>query len=202
MVGLLAACRKEEAGPVEPAPAAWRELTGQWQGVMGGEVSEVDGVLRMNWGETLTAARWTGEVPPPGFELECEARRVDGVDFFFSATFPVRRPDEHVTLVVGGWGGAVVGISSIDGMDASDNQTTTLRRFETGRWYALRVRSEAERLQVWVDGEAVIDFAPEGHRLSLRPGPVDACLPFGLATWQTTGEVRGLRWRPTEPGAP
>ena len=29
-----------------------------------------------------------------------------------------------VHLIVGGWGGTVVGLSSIDGMDASENETT------------------------------------------------------------------------------
>jgi hypothetical protein len=35
----------------------------------------------------------------------------------------------------------------------------------------------------------------EGKTLSLRAGQITDCAPFGLATWQTTGEIRNVRWR-------
>ncbi len=181
----------------------WIPMTGQWQGVQGGAVEEADGVLRLEWGELLTAARWQGEVPRVPFEVEAEARRIDGVDFFYSVTFPGRTGDEAATLVVGGWGGALVGISSLDGLDASENRSAAVRSFETGRWYRIRLRVTDERIEAWIDGEPVIDVSTESRELSLRPGPIDACLPFGVATWQTTGEVRGMRWRKaTEPFQP
>jgi hypothetical protein len=37
------------------------------------------------------------------------------------------------TFICGGWGGAVVGISSIDGQDASMNETTKYIKFEDDR---------------------------------------------------------------------
>ena len=61
-----------------------------------------------------------------------EARRVEGDDFFYCLTFPYR--DTHATFVLGGWGGSVCGISSIDFMDAMDNSTMTAREFEEGKW--------------------------------------------------------------------
>jgi hypothetical protein len=137
MIGLaltaaVAACRETPGGEdrqnaetarSEPtaetsAPGPWRDLEGHWERRGGGQVVEEDGVLRLDWGEALTAARWTGELPRTPWEFEGEARRVNGTDFFFSLTFPVRRDDERVTWIVGGWGGSVVGISSIDGRDA------------------------------------------------------------------------------------
>jgi len=143
----------------------------------------------------MTAAKWTGEVPQAPFELELEARRVDGTDFFCAVTFPARGADECLTLVIGGWGGATVGISSIDGKDASENETRSLMAFETGVWYRIKLLREGERIAVWINGEKMINVDTTGKQLSLRPGPVSDCAPFGLATWQTTGEVRGMRYR-------
>ena len=59
----------------------------------------------------------------------------------------------------------------------------------------MRLRREGERLDAWIDGEQVMGLDTTGRALGLRPGPVDCCVPFGLATWQTTGEFKGLRWR-------
>lgn len=163
-----------------------------------GEVKwdEAGGVLRLGKCEDLTGVRWTGPPPVVPFEVELEARRVEGTDIFCGLTVPARGKDECVTLVVGGWGGQLVGISSIDGYDASENETSSQREFENGRWYRIRLRAEASRLQAWIDDEPVVDFETEGRRLSLRFGPIEGCAPFGLATWQTTGELRGVRWRP------
>jgi len=41
----------------------------------------------------------------------------------------------------------------------------------------------------------VVDAYTEEQKLSLREGPIGACAPFGLATWVTSAEVRGVRWR-------
>lgn len=163
---------------------------------MGGELSTPEpGVLRLQWGESLSAMKWTGAPVLPPFEIELEARRIDGTDFFCGLTFPARSSGESVTWIVGGWGGSLVGISSIDDKDASDNETTFHRAFEKERWYRLRLRREGERIDAWIDGEQVTRIDTSGRKLSLRPGPIDCCSPFGLATWQTTGEFRQLRWR-------
>ena len=171
------------------------ELRDAWQALEGGGEITTGEPLRIGWGEMLTAVRWTGEVPLPPFELELSARRIDGTDFFCALTFPARGPEECVTLVLGGWGGGTVGISSIDGKDASENETTHYHAFQTGVWYQVRLLCEAAEIKVWIDGEKVIDVDTTGKTLSLREGPIDQCAPFGLATWQTTGEIRGARWR-------
>jgi hypothetical protein len=164
---------------------------------MGGEFTRPEpGILRLQWGEALSAIRWTGTPPAPPFEIELEARRLDGSDFFCGLTFPARTSGECLTWVVGGWGGGTVGLSSIDDRDAADNETTTRHAFEMTRWYRLRLRRAGERIEAWIDGERVVDLDTSGRKLSLRPGPIDACAPFGLATWQSSGEFKGLRWRP------
>jgi hypothetical protein len=193
--GAAPSCRKETP-PVTREPE-WQPLDDSWQQVMGGELTRPQaGSLRLNWGEALSAIRWTANPPAPPFEIELAARRLDGSDFFCGLTFPARAGGECVTWVVGGWGGGMVGISSIDDRDASDNETTSHRAFEKERWYSLRLRRAGERIEAWIDGEAVIDLDTTGRKLSLRPGPIDICAPFGLATWQSSGEFKGLRWRP------
>lgn len=186
-------CRKEVETPVK-AVRTWIEMRGEWEGLGGGEIDTGE-PLRIGWGETLTAVRWKGEAPKPPFELELMAKRINGTDFFCAVTFPARSPEECVTLVVGGWGGGTVGISSIDGKDASENETTTYGKFETDVWYAIRLVRNGERIETWIDGVKVIDVDTTGKTLSLRPGPIEDCAPFGLATWQTTALIRDLRWR-------
>jgi hypothetical protein len=167
--------------------------------VVSGEGSEWDpdeAVLRIPWANGLAGVRWTGDPPQAPFEVELEARRTDGSDFFCGLTVPTRSTDECVTLIVGGWGGEIVGISSINDLDASENQTALTMRFEDKQWYKIRLRFADEQLQAWIDGEQVIDADTTGARLHLRGGSgIEDCAPFGFATWQGGGELRGIRWR-------
>jgi hypothetical protein len=172
-------------------PEDWEEIQ------FGGEGSAQwsDGVLSLDAGVELTGVKFIGELPERPYEIELETCRVEGSDFFCGLTFPVSSEEECLTFIVGGWGGGTVGISSIDGMDASQNETTTYRNFEIGQWYRLRVVVEEGRLSAFIDDEQVVDLATEGRKLGLRPGVIEYCAPFGLAAWQTAAEVRKLRWR-------
>lgn len=193
MCGLaVVGCRKEGEAPV--MGRSWNEMRGQWEGISGGEIDTGE-PLRIGWGEMMTAVRWTGAPPTPPFELELMAKRIDGTDFFCAITFPARTPEECVTLIVGGWGGGTVGISSIDNKDASENETTFHRAFKTDVWYNIRLLRNAERIETWIDDEKIIDVDTTGKALALRPGPIEDCAPFGLATWQTTASIRKVRWR-------
>jgi len=187
----VAGCGREKAAVAENP---WIEMRDDWEGMSGGQI-DVGEPLRIGWGEGLTAVKWQGQVPTPPFELELMAKRVDGTDFFCAVTFPVREGGECVTLVVGGWGGSLVGISSIDGKDASENETTSYHKFETDVWYRIRLVREGKKIAAWIDGEKVVDVDTAGKTLSLRDGPITECAPFGLATWQTTGVIRNVRWR-------
>ena len=76
-------------------------------------------------GAPFTGVVWTRDFPKDNYEIRWEARRVQGGDFFASLTFPVG--NSFCTFVNGGWGGDIVGLSSIDGWDASDKSAR--RRF-------------------------------------------------------------------------
>ena len=157
-----------------------------------GDVEVVDGAIVLNQG-ILTGIHRATPPATTDYEVALEARRVSGGDFFCGLTFPVR--DSHATLVVGGWGGAVVGISSIDGLDASQNETTQYKKFENGRWYKVRVAVSATHLSAWIDDERVAHVATAGKKIAMRPGEIEMSAPLGVATWSTTGELRDLRWR-------
>jgi hypothetical protein len=67
----------------------------------------------------------------------------------------------------------VVGISSIDGDDASGNETTQGMEFADNRWYRIRVRVTPAKLEAWIDDVPKIEVALEGKRLTLRPGEIE-----------------------------
>ena len=120
--------------------------------------------------------------------------RVRGNDFFASLTFPVG--DSFATWVMGGWGGDIVGISSIDGWDASDNETRSYFNFENGRWYALRLQVTDDRIQAWIDGQQVVNVNIKGRAISLRHGEIKLSAPFGFASYATEGRLRKIEHQP------
>jgi len=186
--------------------AAWQMLfdgktLGKWRptGFGGeGEVAVEDGSIRIGMGADLSGITWSGEVPRQTYELSLDAQRAEGNDFFCGLTFPVG--DDPCSLIVGGWGGGVVGLSSIDGEDAAHNATTVYKEFKAGRWYAIRVQVTPERIVCFIDGERLVDQPLEGHRLSVRDEVLPS-RPLGIATYSTTALVKNIRWRPLPAGA-
>ena len=165
-----------------------------------GDVEIENGVLTLHQG-LLTGVNCTNPVPKVDYEVEVEARRVSGNDFFCGLTFPVK--DSFATLIVGGWGGSVVGISSLDDNDAAHNETTLHKRFDAGKWYRIRLQVTAEALSVWIDDARVIQASITGRKVSLRPGDIETSKPFGIAAYSTMAEIRSVRLRnaPKSPSA-
>jgi hypothetical protein len=148
-------------------------------------------------GRPMTGVTYQGPFPKEDYEIRCEAARLEGGDFFASLTFPVG--DSFCTFVTGGWGGDIVGLSSIDGWDASDNETRTYFNFETGRWYRLRLQVTRERIQGWIDDERVLDVRIAGREISLRVGDTKLTAPLGFMSYGTTGGIRKIEYRPLKP---
>lgn len=157
-----------------------------------GDVEVEAGAIVLHQG-VLTGINYTNAIPKNDYEVEVEARRVVGNDFFCGLTFPVK--DSFATLIVGGWGGSVVGISSLDDNDAAHNETTLHRRFEAGRWYRIRLQVRSDRLSVWLDDDPVIEADIRTQKVSLRPGDIEVSKPFGFASYGTTAELRKIRMR-------
>ena len=184
---------------IAPAPR-WeplfdgKSLAGWKAAVFGGEgeVEVDDGSLRLGMGVELTGITYQRDFPKTNYEIRLQAMRVDGIDFFCGLTFPVA--DSHCSLIVGGWAGAVVGLSSIDGKDASENDTTRYMSFKTGQWYTIRVRVAPERIQCWIDDEMVVDRDIRGHKITTR-NEVDLSKPLGISAWQTRAALRNIEYR-------
>jgi hypothetical protein len=156
-----------------------------------------NGAIVLPAGDPLSGVtRAKDDVPHVNYEIALEAQRVDGHDFFLGLTFPVQ--DSHASLILGGWSGGVCGISSIDGMDASENGTTSFRKFEDGKWYKVRVRVLKDRLQAWLDDEQIVDADTADKRISTRV-EVSASKPLGIATYMTKGAYRNIRIRGLTP---
>ena len=162
-----------------------------------GEVSVENGLLVLREGY-LTGVNWTNSVPTNHYEISLEARRVSGNDFFCGLTFPIA--GTNASLIVGGWGGGLVGISSIDGNDASGNDTTKFMSFEKERWYSVRVRVTTEKLEVWLDKEKIVDLATADKKFSLRSGPIEESVPLGICTYETGAHLRNIVLREFPPG--
>jgi hypothetical protein len=193
----------------KPAPAAepaWislfdgKTLDGWRVTDFGGPPEEVhvdEGKLILEMGSAaMSGVTRTREVPKIDYEVQLEAMRMEGSDIFCGLTFPVN--DAFCSLIVGGWGGSLIGISSFDGMDASENETTTSMEFESGRWYAIRLRVTAGRLQAWIGDRRVVDARPGERRIAVR-GEMENSKPFGFATWHTKAALREIRLRPLSP---
>jgi len=167
----------------------WREtpFTGH------GAVRVEGGTVVLEAGAPMTGITRTTPMPKSNYEVRYEAARIRGGDFFASLTFPVG--DSFVTWVTGGWGGDIVGISSIDGWDASDNETRSYFTFETGRWYGFRLRVADDRIQVWIDERPVVNVEIGGRSLGLRYGEIKWSAPFGFASYNTTGHIRKIEYR-------
>ena len=173
-----------------------KDLTG-WKAIdFGGqgEVSVKDGNLILGAGELMTGVVFTEEPPARmNYEISLEAKRVEGDDFFCGLTFPVGT--NCVSLIVGGWGGVVTGISSVNYLDASENESTAVLKFDKQRWYAIRVQVIPGRLKVWLDNEEIIDLETTDKHLGVRPGDIELCQPLGICSWQTEGAIRKVRMK-------
>lgn len=157
-----------------------------------GTVQVKDGAIILGSGH-LTGITWTGTFPTSGYEIRFEAARLEGGDFFAGITFPVNK--SYCTWINGGWGGSVVGLSSLDGDDASENETSTSRDFAKGQWYAFRLAVTENRIRGWIDESVVIDADITGRRVDLRPGEIDLSVPLGFASYSTVAGLRKVEYR-------
>ena len=171
------------------------EFASSWQAcglAEEGRVSTKTGEIELQPGQPMTGVRFdawkSAALPLTRYAIEYEAMRVEGNDFFGTVTFPVN--DTHVSLVVGGWGGTLVGISSIDDMDASENNTRGNARFENNRWHKVRIEVRDDELRAWINDKLFVNTSTKGRKLGLRAGDIDHCLPFGFASYATLSRIR------------
>jgi hypothetical protein len=147
----------------------------------------------LDMGAALTGITLTNPPPAGSFEVSLEAMKVDGNDFFCGLTFPAG--GGHCSLIVGGWGGGVVGISSLDGMDASENETTKFQSFDSKRWYRIRLRVTQSKIEAWIDEDRIVNVVITDRKITVRPGEIELNIPFGLAAYATKAALRDIKVR-------
>ena len=143
-----------------------------------GNVKVENGELHIENGLVITGVTFTNSavLPKTNYEISYQAKRVNGSDFFGLLTFPVG--DQHASFVTGGWGGAVTGISSINSMDASENDTTVYLKYNQDQWFTFRLRVTPENLSVWM--------TPKEHLI-----PLNATVASVVKAYQTEAATAG-----------
>jgi hypothetical protein len=198
MMGVAAVDQAQTGKTKEPA---WQPLFDgktltNWQPTKftgEGAVKVENGQVILEAGGALTGITWAGpQLPTTNYEIALQAMRVQGRDFFAGVTFPVA--DSFCSLILGGWGGSTVGLSSINGMDASENETSQSVDFESGRWYNIRIRVTPAKIEVWLDDRPIIEQELKGNKVSTRI-EVDLSQPLGVASWRTKSALRDFRLR-------
>ncbi|MEN3339885.1 MAG: hypothetical protein V7647_3561 [Acidobacteriota bacterium] len=190
-----------QAQAAKPAEPGWQVLFDgktltNWQITKfsgEGAVAVENGEIVMAAGRPLTGITWAGpELPTTNYEITLQAMRVEGRDFFAGVTFPVA--DSFCSLILGGWGGTVIGLSSINGMDASENETSQSMEFASGRWYSIRIRVTTEKIEAWLDDRQIISQDLKGNKITTR-SEVDPSQPLGVASYRTKAALRDFRLR-------
>ncbi len=158
-----------------------------------GAVRAENAQIILEAGRPMTGMTWIGsQLPTTNYEIGLQAMRLEGSDFFAGVTFPVA--DSFCSLILGGWGGQVIGLSSIDDMDASENVTSQSAEFESKRWCDIRIRVTSDKIRVWLDEREIISQDLKGKKLHTRP-EMDRSKPLGVASYRTKAALRDLRLR-------
>lgn len=161
-----------------------------------GDVLVENGEVVISQGADLSGIHTEQEIPKSNYEIQFEAQREAGSDFFAGLTFPVK--ESHCSLIIGGWGGGVCGISSLNGMDASENETTSYQQFEKGKWYKVRIVVRDNHLSAWLDDKQIVDVDTTDMKIGVR-FEVERSKPFGFSTYATTGRLKNVRLRTLPP---
>ena len=168
------------------------EVVGEQDFSQHGEVQVQEGVIRIAAGLPASGIRYSGEVMRTNYDLSFDARRDEGSDFFCGLTFPVG--DDYLTLIVGGWGGSIVGLSNLDGASASENESTHVIDFDNGKWYRFRLQVEEKSIRLWIDEEETFDIDIEDRELSIW-WEQEPMRPLGICSWYTSTSLRNIEMR-------
>lgn len=176
----------------------------QWQSINFGGEGDVffkDGALNLDYGNPITGAIYKGDIVSlfgedlENYAITLQARRYEGVDMFLGLTFPVGK-DGHVSLVLGGWAGAITGISNLDGLNASENATTEYHNLEDKKWFKVKVLVTTKKIQCWLNEKQIVNVNRSDYKDYDTHGAVVDTKPFGMFSYDTHGQVKDMKvWK-------
>ena len=159
------------------------------------EVVVKDGVLVFQPGYPMTGLTYEKEFPKINYEISLEAQRAEGNDFFCGLTFPIG--ENHCSLILGGWGGSVTGLSTINGAAANENGTTKYISYKAGKWYKIRLRVTEAKVEAWIDDKQVVDQKSKEVEYGILIS-VARSKPLGLCAFETKSLVRNFGYKSLE----
>ena len=119
------------------------------------------------------------------YEFTLEAQKTGGSEGFL-ILFRQTSPTAHYWYNIGGWGNVRHQLEKArPGRGRGAVGPAERGRIETGKWYPIRVRCEGNRIQIWLDGEQVLDYT-DARNPNLQ-GRV------GIGTWATQAKFRKLK---------
>jgi len=164
----------------------WGELV--WnrtfeQNSLGGWTVESDCIVQQNMGTNqrfvFGSSEWTD------YEFTLEAQKTGGAEGFL-VLFRCLGPDDFYWCNFGGWGNIA---HQLERGRAGEGRWRGVGprvegSIDTGRWYPIRVRCEGPRIQVWLDGQQVIDFVDSAPHAAGK---------VGVGTWSTLARFKNLK---------
>ena len=117
---------------------------GAWS-VKDGTLRQTDEAVRDTVVSFIDGASWQN------YTLELNARKLSGKEGFIIRVRDQR--DKAVHLNLGGWGNKEHGIDQ-NGQNPIVRKPGTI---ETGRWYAVKIALEGDRVKAWLDGQLLFD---------------------------------------------
>ncbi len=176
----------------------------QWQTINFGGEGDVyfkDGSLNLDYGNPLTGTTYKGDLnkllgeAKENYVITLQTQRVEGVDMFLGVTFPVGN-DGHVSLVLGGWAGAITGISNLDDLNASENATTQFHDMPEKKWFKVKIMVTTDKIQCWLDDKQLVDVKRADYKKYDTHGAVVDTKPFGMFSYSTWGRVKDMKvWK-------
>ncbi len=156
-----------------------------------GKVAVKNGEIILPKGNPGTGISYQKELPRIDYEISLDAKRTEGGDFFCGLTFPVEK--SYCTLILGGWGGGVTGLSNVDGLAAIENESTDFVEFKKDQWYHVRLRVTQKGIDAWVDKEHIVNVPLTDRKFDIwwEQEPVR---PLGIASWYTGAALRDIQF--------
>jgi hypothetical protein len=171
--------------------AGWTVYTGN-EFQKPGKVEFRNDTLSISAGDPYGGVSLASDFMKDHYEVSLQARRTGGNDIFCGILFPVGK--DYCSMVLGGWGNSLSGLSMINGLFASENETAYPESFTNHVWVDVTLRVSPDAIRVFTGTNEIISQEREDRLIEPYPG-LEVFEPFGFFTYETDAEIRRVRVR-------